>query len=318
MKYCPITYEIIAPDKLYSQRGLRLLSPQLKNLNILNLTADEQRIETLNNIGQLAISGVQAKLNARLKIKTGCLEIVDQNANYILKPQSDTYPELPENEAISMSLAQTIDLLVPTHGLLYSKDKSMTYFIKRFDRISYNKKLATEDFAQLMGIYRHNKYESTMEKLITIIENFCTFPKIEFVKLFKLTIFNFLIGNEEMCLKNFSLINQNNKITLSPVYDLLNTTIIQENPQQELALSLNGKKNNLTSNDFLNYFAEKCLGLNQNVIMQTMQNIQQAIPKWQKLIARSFLSPSMQTKYLALLAERCERLKIIGSRQRSI
>lgn len=308
MKRCPITYEIIADQENYSRRGLRLLSPQLKDLSPLELSADEQRKEALDRVGKMSIQGVQKKLSAQLKIKAGTFQLVDQKGHYILKPQSDIYPELPENEALTMSLATIIGLEVPIHGLVYAKDQSMTYFIKRFDRVGRNKKLALEDFAQLSNGDRHTKYNSSMEKVITVIESFCTFPKIELVKLFKLTLFNFLIGNEDMHLKNFSLISQNKKIALSPAYDLLNTTIAQKNAHEEIALPIRDRKKNLTKRDFFDYFAIERLGLNQKVITDVLQEFQRAIPRWQELIGISFLSQEMQERYLHLLAARCKRL----------
>ncbi|AAU28441.1 hypothetical protein A9E81_11985 [Legionella pneumophila] len=193
------------------------------------------------------------------------------------------------------------------NGLVYSKDNSLTYFIKRFDRIGHNKKLALEDFAQLSGEDRHTKYKSSMENVLAIIEQFCTFPKIEFVKLFKLTLFNFLVGNEDMHLKNFSLITRDRKISISPAYDLLNT-IAQKNTKEEIALPLKGKKNNLITNDFLKYFAVEKLGLNQKVIDGIVQEFHQIITEWRKLVGFSFLSQQMQEKYLQLLEQRCKRL----------
>lgn len=308
MKRCPITYEIISDLESYSQRGLKLLSPQLKSLNPLDLSANEQRNEALNRVGKMSVQGVQKKLSAQLKIKAGCFDITDQNGHYILKPQSDTYPELPENEAISMSLAQSIGLEVPVHGLIYSKDNSLTYFIKRFDRIGHNKKIAQEDFAQLSNKDRHTKYNSSMEQVITVIKQFCTFPKIELLRLFKLTLFNFLIGNEDMHLKNFSLITQNNKVTLSPAYDLLNSTIAQKNAEEEIALPIRGRKSNLTKRDLLDYFALQRLELNEKVISKVQHEFQEAIPGWQELIRISFLSQEMKEQYLCLLEERCKRL----------
>ncbi len=308
MKRCPITYDIISNQENYSQRGLRLLSPQLKDLRPLALTAEEQRKEAINRVGKMSVQGVQKKLSAQLKIKQACFEIVDQHGRYILKPQSDTYPELPENEALTMLLAKTIGLEVPTHGLVYSNDQSMTYFIKRFDRVGHNKKLALEDFAQLSNRDRYTKYDSSMEKVVDVIKNFCTFPKVESVKLFKLTLFNFLIGNEDMHLKNFSLITRDKKITLSPAYDLLNSTIAQKNAKEEIALPVRGRKNNLTKHDFFDYFAIERLGLNQKVIASILEEFQQVIPKWQALIRISFLSQDMQKKYLQLLETRCERV----------
>lgn len=167
MKRCPITYESIPDEENYSRQGLRLLAPPLKALGPLDLSAHEQRQKAIDCVGKMSIQGVQKKLSARLNIKERHFDLVDTNGRYILKPPSDIYPELPENEAITMTLAATIGLEVPVHGLVYAKDNSMTYFIKRFDRAGHNKKLAVEDFAQLSGEDRHTKYKSSMEQVIT-------------------------------------------------------------------------------------------------------------------------------------------------------
>lgn len=305
MKRCPITYEVISDQEDYSERGLKLLSPQLKHLAKLNFSAAEQRTESLERTGKMSIQGVQSKLSARLKIKEGQFELVDQYGQYILKPQSEHYPELPENEAITMTMAASIGIEIPVHGLIYTKD-SMTYFIKRFDRKGHHTKLAVEDFAQLSQQSRDTKYNSSMEKVSKIITQFCSFPKVEALKLFKLTLFNFLIGNEDMHLKNFSLITRDNKITLSPAYDLLNTTIALST-KEEIALPLNGKKQNLKTQDFVNYFAKQQLQLPEKVILNVIEEIKQTLPKWETLLRNSFLSKPMQDKYLMLLENRAQR-----------
>jgi serine/threonine-protein kinase HipA len=308
MKYCPITYDVIDDNAQYSERGLRLLSPQLTGLAPLNYSAVEQRAEAVARVGKMSIQGVQDKLSAQLKVKEGFFELVDHRGHYILKPQSHFYPELPENEALTMSLAALVDLDVPVHGLVYSKDNSMTYFVKRFDRSGHNKKLALEDFAQLSQRTRDTKYDSSMERVAKVIADFCSFPKIESVKLVRLTIFNFLIGNEDMHLKNFSLMTREPIIVLSPGYDLLNTTIAQQNTKEELALPLNGKKNNLKITDFLDYFAVKQLHLNQKVIDDLLVDFSRVMPRWVALIEKSFLSAKMKEKYLLLLTDRASRL----------
>lgn len=309
MKRCPITYELISDEENYSQRGLKLLSPQLKDLETLPISAEEQRAEAIAHVGKMSIQGVQPKLSAQLKIKDHRFELVDHHGNYILKPQSADYPELPENEAVTMSLAKIIGLEVPVHGLIYAKD-SMTYFIKRFDRTGHTNKIPVEDFAQLSKQSRDTKYDSSMEKVAKIIMTFCSFPKIELLKLFKLTLFNFLTGNEDSHLKNFSLITRDNITTLSPVYDLLNTTIAQRNAKEEIALPLNGKKNNLKKWDFLDYFAIQQLQLNEKVISHVLNEIKQALPDWEILINDSFMTATMREKYLGLLNERIRRLEI--------
>jgi len=307
MKYCPITYNEIQENEVYSKKGLHLLSPRLTHLEALDLSAAELREEASIQADKLSIQGVQPKLSANLKIKEERFELVDKQGHYILKPQHEYYPELPENEAISMSLASTLGIEVPVHGLVYAKDKSMTYFIKRFDRIK-NDKLAVEDFAQLSQESRDTKYNSSMEKVIKILFEFCSFPKVEAKQFFKRCLFNFLIGNEDMHLKNFSLITLDNKVVLAPAYDFLNTTIVIKNPTEELALPLHGKKNNLKKKDFLNYLAIELLKLDEKSVQSIMRDISEHLALWEKLIERSFLSKNLQEKYLKILAERSQRL----------
>jgi serine/threonine-protein kinase HipA len=308
MKHCPINYSPINDNQYYSESGLKLLSPKLTNLEPLDYSAEQQREEALRRVGKMSIQGVQLKLSAKLKIKESKFVLVDQFGQYILKPQSSDYPELPQNEALTMTLASLINIQVPIHGLVYSKDDSMTYFVKRFDRKGHNQRIPLEDFSQLSGGTRETKYNSSMEKVANLTKRYCTFPKIEAMKLLRLTLFNFLIGNEDMHLKNFSLITIGKKTMLSPAYDLLNTTITQPNTKEEMALPLNGKKNNLTRKDLVDYFALKHLELNDKVVDTILAEIRTALPRWQLLISCSFLSEKMQQRYLAILNSRSNRL----------
>jgi serine/threonine-protein kinase HipA len=304
MKICPITYQMIDNDERYSIQGLKRLAPTLSSLQDLAYSAEEQRLEALKQAQKLSIQGMQLKLSAKLNIQQACFEITDKLGKFILKPQSELYPELPENEDLSMRLAASIDIEVPFHCLLYSKEGSLTYCIKRFDRYGHREKLAVEDFAQLAGETRETKYNSSIERIIPLIENFCTFPVIEKIKFFNRMLFNYLIGNEDMHLKNFSLIRRDDKVELAPAYDFLNTSIVLYHPKEELALSLRGKKSNLQKKDFLNYLAQEKLKLNTKIIEKILEKIQQQVPVWRQLIRISFLSDSMKQRYLDLLDKR--------------
>lgn len=302
MNRCPITYELTGNK--YSKAGLKLLSPKLTDLQDLAYTSEEQIREAANRAAKISIQGVQPKLNARLNLKLGIFEFVDLRGEFILKPQNPMFRQLPENEDLSLKMAKKCDIEVPIHGLIFSKDKKLTYFIKRFDRKGRNKKIAVEDFSQLSGETRETKYNSSMEKVINIIDKYCTFPAIEKIKLFRRTLFNFLIGNEDMHLKNFSLISRNNKIELAPAYDFLNTTIVLDSLLNEIALPLGGKKNNLNRKLFVEYFGNERLCLNEKTINNVLISIQEAIPVWYKLIEDSFLSADLKSKYNDLLEER--------------
>jgi len=309
MNRCPITYEPCGNNP-YSEKGLRLLSTKLKNLKDLEYTAEEQRREAYNRALRMSIQGVQPKLSAIVNIREQKFEIVDEGGKFILKPQHQYFLEMPENEDLTMRLATVIDLEIPFHGLIWSKDKSLTYFIKRFDRKGRKDKIPVEDFAQLAGLTRDTKYNSSMERVVTIINEFCTFPSVEMFKLFKLVIFNYLVGNEDMHLKNFSVITDDDKVRLSPCYDLLNTTIEFKKQVEEIALPLKGKKNNLTRNDLVYYFGLERCELTNKSVDKVLESIHSAIPQWMKLIENSFLSPEMKDRYKELIFKRLDVLKL--------
>ena len=307
MNRCPITY-VPCGDQRYSEKGLKLVASGLSQLKQLEYTAEEQRKEAYLRSGKMSVQGVQPKLSAVLNIKDQKFDIVDKNGRFLLKPQHHIYPQMPENEDLTMRLAKSIGLDVPLHGMIWAKDGTLTYFIKRFDRKGQKDKIPVEDFAQLAGRGRDTKYNCSMEKVVTLVNEHCTFPAIEKVKLFKLVLFSFITGNEDMHLKNFSIINRNNKIELSPCYDLLNTTIELPNAAEEIALTLKGKKNKLTKQMLIEYFGgEKC-DLNNKVITNTVNTILDSRAHWIEQINISFLSDEMKKKYVEVVESRFERL----------
>ena len=149
-----------------------------------------------------------------------------------------------------------------------------------------------------------------MEQVASTIEQHCTFPAVEKVKLFRLTLFNFLVGNEDMHVKNFSLMRSEGKVELSLAYDLLNTTIAMSGATEELALPLRGKKSKIKKGDFVDYFALERLGLTQKVVENILGELAAAAEQWKATIEISFLSDQMKQTYLSLLDERRKRLEV--------
>ena len=307
MTRCPITYERISEGR-YSIKGLRQLSSKLSQLRDLPYTSEELYTEYVNRAGKMSIQGVQPKLSMKLNISEQSFEIVDIGGKYIAKPQNRNYPELPENEDLTMKMAGITEIETPWHGLIYTGNNELCYIIKRFDRTGHKNRLPLEDFAQLTQVLRKTKYDSSMEKVISIVDNFVTFPIIEKIKMFRIILFNYLVGNEDMHLKNFSLLTKKGKVELSPAYDLLNTSIAIANPVEEIALPIAGKKSKLKRADIIDYLAKKRMNLPQKSIDDILYRFESCIPKWEDLIAVSFLTREMKEKYFDLLHN---RLKII-------
>ncbi|MBI2419969.1 MAG: HipA domain-containing protein [Ignavibacteriales bacterium] len=308
MNRCPLTYREISAG-LYSRNGIKQLNSRLITLLPLDYTKEELLEEAAARSGKISLEGVQPKLSAILSIPGSSFVLTDMGGKYIIKPQQTLYTALPENEDLTMRLASLAGIEVPQHGLIYDKTGTLHYFIKRFDRMKKDQKYAVEDFAQLSGKNRNTKYNSSMEKVAGIVEKYCSFPMIEKIKLFKLTLFNFLTGNEDMHLKNYSLITKDEISTLTPAYDLLNTTIVIKNAAEEIALPLRGRKRSLTRKDLVTYFASECMGLNNRTIEIVLEELLDAITSWENEIEISFLSNKMKDDYFSLLQK---RRRVIG------
>jgi serine/threonine-protein kinase HipA len=127
----------------------------------------------------------------------------------------------------------------------------------------------------------------------------------------KRVIFSLLTGNEDMHLKNVSLITyQTGRIDLTPAYDFVNSTIAMRNAKEEMALSINGKQSKLTRADLLDYYGSTRLELSNSIIGQMLAEFQAALPKWRDIIRRSFLSTALQERYQDLITEQAARLKL--------
>jgi serine/threonine-protein kinase HipA len=289
---------------------LRQLSPRLKELHPLPYSSEEQRRLAAQVADKLSIGGVQPKLSAVLSPSAHSFEIVERNGRYILKPPHPHFSEVPENEALTMDLARRAGVEVPPFGLVPNSDGTFTYFVKRFDRHGKKGKYSVEDFAQLSAASRNTKYRSSLEQVVAVIETHCTFPLVEKVKLWRRVLVAFLSGNEDMHLKNYSLITAQGKTELTPAYDLVNTTIILAKAKEESALPLRGKKSRLKRDDLVDYLAAQRLSLRPQVIERVLGEVGESLPFWHERIARAHLSEPKKSAYLTLLNERASRLDL--------
>lgn len=257
---------------------------------------------------QTSLTGVQPKLSLNLHKHEGGnrLTIVGLWGDFIFKPQTDAYPELPENEDLTMHMAEAARIKVVPHSLIRLADGSLGYITRRIDRTKRGEKIDMEDLCQLTLHPTEYKYKSSYEQIAKTIANFSSMPKLDLVNYMQVLLFSFVTGNNDMHLKNFSLYRPKQLYQLTPAYDLLNVAIANPKDNEELALPLNGKKSHLKLADFLK--ASASMGIEEGVAMQLIASLKNALPAWTELIGNSFLSDEMKEAYLALINRRIKVL----------
>ena len=230
---------------------------------------------------QVTIPGVQAKLSFHFEPRQGKenrLTLVGVLGNYILKPPTRQFANLPENEDLTMHLAELFKIKVVPHSLIRLKSGELAYISKRIDRFS-EQKLPMEDLCQLSERFTEDKYKGSMEQLGKIILHHSSNPLFDAQVFFEVTLFSFLTGNADMHLKNFSMIDLSDKMCqLAPAYDLLSTRLVisEKDDPEELALTMNGRKRKLKQGDFLHLASN--LGLKKKQIDNIYRRFQKALP----------------------------------------
>lgn len=253
-----------------------------------------------------AITGVQPKLSMWLEKSknTTRFTIRDDKSNFIIKPQSETYQHLPENEDLCMHMANEFGIEVAKHGLIRLKDGSLAYLTKRFDRLKETK-IACEDLCQLSESLTEHKYRGSHEKVGKTIRQYSTLSGLDTVQYFKLIIFSFITGNADMHLKNFSMWEKDEStFCLSPAYDLISTALVIKDELEQMSLTINGKKNKLTKTDFENL--GRSLQLNEKQILNTFNELRKKKDKFIEWINSSFLLNEQKGNLIDLLITRID------------
>jgi serine/threonine-protein kinase HipA len=260
----------------------------------------------------IAVPGVQAKLSmslvkeAKEKSDSRFTVVGALGGQYILKPPSDRFPEMPENEHVTMRMAETFGIRVVPSSLIRLASGELSYITKRVDRQGTGEKIHLIDMFQITEAF--DKYKSSMEKVGKALDNYSDNTLLDKIFYFELTLFSFLTGNNDMHLKNFSMIESPSGWTFAPAYDLLNVSIVNPEDEEELALTLDGKKKKLKRKSFEQL--AKGLGLTEKQIEGVFKRIEKNKPKAMDWIDWSFLSDDMKIAYKKLFEGRYKRLRL--------
>ena len=258
----------------------------------------------------VAVPGVQPKLSiSMIKEKTdgpeNRLTVVGAlGGNYIFKPPSEHFPEMPENEHVTMRIAEAFGIKVVESSLIRLQSGELSYITKRIDRTIKGEKIHMIDMFQITEAF--DKYKSSMEKVGKALRENSENTFLDLLSFFELSLFSFLTGNNDMHLKNFSMIKTRSGWTLSPAYDLLNVRIANPEDKEELALTLGGKKKKL-NRVYFERFGEG-LGLTPKQIQGVFKRFEKNKEKAITWIDQSFLSNIMKEAYLEILNERYSKI----------
>jgi serine/threonine-protein kinase HipA len=260
----------------------------------------------------VTIPGVQPKLSmsvvkaARENSDARLTVVGALGGSYILKPPSEKYREMPANEHVTMRIAEAFGIRVVPSSLIRLASGELSYITKRIDRTADGAKIHMIDMFQITEAF--DKYIGSMEKVGKALHSFSNNTLLDKLFYFELSVFCFLTGNNDMHLKNFSMIESPSGWGLAPAYDLLNVTIINPDDTEELALTLDGKKKKLKKEHFEKL--AKGLELTDKQIQRVFKRMIKNKPKAYQCIEQSFLSDELKITYKELIQKRYAQISL--------
>lgn len=315
---CLYCYSKIDQDELGTPAGIhgfhRRCSKKFFGTDVppkLEFTQDEI-LEFAEHVikSQRSVTGVQPKLSLGLSTDNEMPErftIVGLWGQYILKPQTETYTDLPEIEDLTMHLAAISKIETVDHSLIRIGSGELAYITKRIDRKN-GVKSHMEDMCQLTERLTEHKYKGSHEQVAKAIKKYSANPGLDLVNFYELVLFCFLTGNNDMHLKNFSLLKAGSEYSLCPAYDLVASELVVENDDEDLALNLNGKKKKIKKQDF--EIAMKGSGLDEKVIENIFKKFGKLVYTWSDVIDNGFLTEQVNKEYKELIKLKADQVGI--------
>ena len=252
----------------------------------------------------VSVPGVQPKLSMSLiadnKTDSRLTVVGALGGNYIFKPPSEDYAEMPANEHLTMKIAELFGIDVVPHSLIKLASGELSNITKRIDRNEDGSKIHMIDMFQVVEAF--DKYLGSMERIGKAIHKYADNILLDLLRFYELTVFSYLVGNNDMHLKNFSMIKTSYGWALSPAYDLLNVAIVNPEDMEELALTIAGKKKKITRMLLFDFGIG--LGLTKKQIEGVFKRFKGLEGDALALIRISFLSLEMQISFNDLLEQR--------------
>ncbi|WP_339811734.1 HipA domain-containing protein [uncultured Imperialibacter sp.] len=325
-KSCLYCYQPLSGEDLASQAGKAGFHPSCSK-KFFGKTSPPELPFTENDILKLAeqvikshkaVTGVQPKLSLSIEnVKNSQVPerftIVGLWGEYILKPQTEAFKHLPENEDLTMHLATLCGINTVEHSLISLKSGQLAYITKRIDRKKVSgksvaaRKLHMEDMCQLTERLTEHKYKGSYEQIAKTLLRYSANPGLDVINFYEQVIFCFLTGNNDMHLKNFSLLKADRvNYNLCPAYDLVASALVLPEDDEELALTLNGKKKKLKKTDFDT--AMLSAGIEQKAMDNIYRRFSNSLARWEDFIDISFLPEDMKVNFQELINSRFDTL----------
>lgn len=213
-------------------------------------------------------------------------------STHIVKQSHVRMNSIVTNEQLCLLTAQKLGISIPDSFIINmgnAKEEEVLFATKRYDRfipkngemlngLKVPYRLHQEDFAQALGKASAEKYEKDNEgylrAMFQVLLQHAENPIKEQLKLWNIILYDYLVGNTDNHIKNYSLLyNSNLKgISLAPAYDIISTTVYEASTR-DMGLMIGNCLNidDITHNSFRE--ESQKVGINEKMAMHMLEEM---------------------------------------------
>ena len=325
MTYCKISlHEVGAAAKYpdYRDRDFVRLFGSLRVRPRLSLTRQAFQQESVRHTRGMSISGVQQKLSMAIDTEHQLVPVT-RDGRFILKPSPEQYPHAAENEHAAMLTGKALGIRTAECGLISFADGDLAYITRRFDRTGTGDKLHQEDLVQGFAMPIDSKYRHSYEEAGTLIRKMTDGLQVVVLDYLKRVMHAYLVGNDDLHLKNLSLQKDPGNSTpyydrLTPNYDCLFADSFENRSDVGyLAIDLLAdgfsdtyeKYGYYTGHDFIEL--ARRLDIPDKPVLSFIEEIEHKLPDLLSIIERSYMPAAMQQAAASTVSDRLGMLRIL-------
>ncbi len=325
MKHCMVSLKPVKGKSKYPNYKnieFKKLFGSLKVDPVLPFSRETFFINSPEKSKGMSISGVQTKLSLKIN-SANLLEMTQKEGQYILKLSPEVFPFAAENEHCAMLSSMFLGIDTAVCGLVTFSEGGICYITKRFDRTDKGK-IHQEDLAQGFGINSEDKYEKSYEAAGKLVHRMSNGKAAVVFDFFKRVVHAYVIGNDDMHLKNISLQRFSNNTglyydKLTPNYDCLFTGAFENvsgsgflaldllEEERDGVYSKNYEINGFYTGHDFKIFGGR-LGLRDKPIITFLYSVINRKTELIELINRSYMPNSMKKRSVSLITERMNAL----------
>lgn len=201
-------------------------------------------------------------------------------------------------EDLLMKMATTARLSTSPYMILNTQDGALATIV---DHTIRGRRRVVLEMIPLANFLPATESTYSCEQIAEVILKHSTTPKLDCINLFERLYFSWIVGDCQYNVEQLKFVKSlDNFLTLAPLTHLTSATLLRSSKEShEVSISINGKHEELSSDDFVESMLN--CGLDRKIVDNVIKKFSTLTDPWCDLIEESNLSEELSEEFKFML-----------------